>query len=319
VRDGRWKYILAPRPELYDLDRDPTESRNLAEQEPARARALRAGLEGRLRAETQAATNDSARASVPPDLLEKLGALGYLSPGGPADSKAAGADPKDKLEEYKALNTLMRRGLVALREGRPAETLEHLGGLASRGVDSFEVHYYRGRAFTALRRWREAEGEYARAVEKLPSYGAAWRGLAESRRAQRDLRGAEQAYQKLLPMAPRDALARVQLGEVYRDMGRADDAARLMREAVALDPEPASYWNSLGMVLGGAGHLAEAEQAFAEAASRDADDPQYVFNRGLALERLGRRGEAMAQFQRAAAMGFPPARKRVAELPDGGR
>jgi choline-sulfatase len=319
VRDGRWKYILAPRPELYDLERDPTESHNLVEQEPARARALRAALEGRLRAEKQAATRDTARATVPPDLLEKLGALGYLSPGGPTESRAAGADPKDKLEEYKTLNTLMRQGLIALREGRPADTLERLGGLVRRGVDSFEVHYYRGRAFTALRRWREAEDSYAHAVEKLPSYSAAWRGLAESRMAQRDLRGAAQAYEKLLPMAPRDALARIQLGEVYRDMGRTDDAARLMREAVALDPDPASYWNSLGMVLGGAGRLADAEKAFAEAASRDADDPQYVYNRGLALERLGRRDEAAAQFQRAAAMGFPPARKRLAELPHGGR
>jgi choline-sulfatase len=319
VRDGRWKYILAPRPELYDLDRDPAESHNLAEQEPARARALRAGLEGRLRAEKQAASGDAARASVPPDLLEKLGALGYLSPGGPSESKAAGADPKDKIDEYKTLNTLMRRGLVALREGRPAETLEQLGGLVRRGVDSFEVHYYRGRAFTSLRRWREAEDSYARAVEKLPSYTAAWRGLAESRMAQRNLRGAAQAYEKLLPMAPRDALARVRLGEVYRDMGRPDDAARLMREAVALDPAPASYWNSLGMVLGGSGRLADAEKAFGEAASRDADDPQYAYNRGLALQRLGRLDEAAAQFQRAAAMGFAPARKRLAERPDDGR
>jgi choline-sulfatase len=319
VRDGRWKYILAPRPELYDLDRDPAEMTNLAEREPARARALRAGLEGRLRLEQQASSSDSARSSVPADLLEKLGALGYLSPGGPTATKASGADPKDKLEEYKVLNTLMRQGLTALREGRPAETLDRFGGLVRRGVDSFEVHYYRGRAFTALKRWREAETSYAKALEKLPTYTAAWRGIAESRRALRDLRGAAAAYEKLLPMAPRDALARIQLGEVYRDLGRPDDAARLMREAVALDPAPASYWNSLGMVLGGSGHFADAERAFGEAASRDADNAQYVYNRGLALQRLGRRGEAVAQFQRAAAMGFAPARQRLAELPDGGR
>jgi choline-sulfatase len=321
VRDGRWKYILAPRPELYDLDRDPGETNNLAEQEPARARALRAGLEGRLRLEHRSATSDAAKASasVPPEMLEKLGALGYLSPGGPSESKAAGADPKDKLEEYKVLNTSMRRGLIALREGRPAETLDQLGGLVRRGVDSFEVHYYRGRAFTALKRWREAETSYAKALEKLPSYSAAWRGLAESRMAQRDLRGAAAAYEKVLPMAPGDALVRVQLGEVYRDLGRTDDAARLMREGVAIDAAPASYWNSLGMVLGGAGRLDEAEKAFAEAAARDGDDPQYAYNRGLALQRLGRRDEATAQFQRAAAMGFAPARRRLAEIPDGGR
>src|SRR5207247_2326486 len=49
VRDGRWKYILAPRAELYDLDRDPGELANLVEREPAPARAMRAGLQQLLR------------------------------------------------------------------------------------------------------------------------------------------------------------------------------------------------------------------------------------------------------------------------------
>jgi arylsulfatase A-like enzyme/Flp pilus assembly protein TadD len=313
VRDGRWKYILAPRPELYDLERDPAENINLAEREPSRARAMRAGLEEWLRLEQRSARSGSGREAVPQDLLEKLGALGYLT-GGPAAAKASGADPKDKLEEYKTLNTQMRLGLIALREGRPADTLDHLGGLARRGVDSFEMHYYRGRALTLLKRWRDAASAYEKAIDKLPAYSAAWRALAESRVAVRDLRGAAAAYEQLVSLVPRDALARVQLGEVYRDMGRREEAVRLMQAAVEIDPGPASYWNSLGMVLGGARRMAEAERAFGEAAARDADNAQYVYNRGLALQRLGRRDDAVAQFERAAGMGFPPARTRLAEL-----
>ena len=53
-------------------------------------------------------------------------------------------------------------------------------------------------------------------------------------------------------MQPSDALAKVRLGEMYRDLGRTDDAIRLLREAVTIEPQTASYWNSLGMVLGGA-------------------------------------------------------------------
>ena len=110
VRDGRWKYILAPRPELYDLDRDPGEPNEPGGRRNRRsARALRARPRAAAAAEQQAATSDAA-ASVPPDLLEKLGALGYVSPGGPTETKASGADPKDKLEDYKVLNTLMQPG-----------------------------------------------------------------------------------------------------------------------------------------------------------------------------------------------------------------
>ena len=319
VRDGRWKFILAPKPELYDLERDSAERSNLVDAEPARARAMRSGLEQRLRAEQSTARSENAAAAIPPEMLEKLGALGYVSPGGPSDSKAAGADPKDKLDEYKALNTLMRQGMLALREGRPAESAEHFRGLARRGVDSFEVHYYLARSYTALRRWREAAGEYEQAADKLPAYSAAWRGLGESRVALKDLPGAARAFEKLVSISPKDSLARVQLGEVYRDLGRADDAVKMLREAVAINPAPASFWNSLGMVLGGSGRMEEAERAFAEAISREDGNAQYVYNRGLALQRLGRRDEALAQFRRAADLGFPPARARLAELGDGAR
>ena len=52
--------------------------------EPARARALRAGLEQRLRARSRRARSAVGAASVPPDLLEKLGALGMSVPAAPS-------------------------------------------------------------------------------------------------------------------------------------------------------------------------------------------------------------------------------------------
>ena len=68
VRDGRWKYILAPRPELYDLDHDPGELKNLVDADPAKASAMRASLEARLRSkqERKRPAPDAAAAGVPP-------------------------------------------------------------------------------------------------------------------------------------------------------------------------------------------------------------------------------------------------------------
>ncbi len=351
LRDGRWKYILAPRPELYDLDRDPGERHNLVEQEPVRARAYRAGIEQRLRQEqTTLRGQGNATAAVPPDLLEKLGALGYVSSGGPATSRASGADPKDKIEEYQTLNTLMREGLINLREGRYAASFDRFRGLFGRGIDSFEAHYYAARALTGLKRWREAAAHYESALVKLPSYSAAYLGLADAhladgkatlaleavRRGQKaapddprlieregDLgrqlgdRGlAARSYERVAQMAPRDALVRVKLGELYRDGGRPADAARLLREAIALDPATASYWNSLGMVLSGGGDLSGGEAAFREAATRDRANPQYAYNLGLALARQNKHDEAAAQFRRTLELDprFAAARQRLAEL-----
>jgi arylsulfatase A-like enzyme/Flp pilus assembly protein TadD len=351
VRDGRWKYIQAPRPELYDLQSDPGELRDLARAEPGRVEALRAGLARRLEAERSAAPASGA-AGVPADLLEKLGALGYLGAGAPAaGSSASSADPKDKIGEYKVLNRLVREGLVALRQKDYTASIQRFRELLARGVESFEVHYYLGRALSASGKPREAIPHFEAALVRLPGFSAAYLELAQCRIALGDAPGAIEvlrrgqaaaprdprlheceaqvwkrgqrhaeaiaAYRAAIALAPKDALLRVQLGEALRDAGALDDAARVLREAVDLDPAPASYWNALGMVLGAAGRLAEAEGAFREALSRDAANAQYAYNAGLAAERQGRASEARSLYEEALRRdpSFAPARAGLRARP----
>jgi superkiller protein 3 len=351
LRDGRWKYILAPRPELYDLQQDPGEAQNLIDKEPQRARAYRSGIEQRLREEQALlAKATPATASVPPDLLEKLGALGYVSAAGGDVPRASGADPKDKIGEYQDLNTLMREGLISLREGRFDQSLSRFQGLFARGIDSFETHYYAARALMGLRRWRDAAEQYEGAIAKLPAYTAAYVGLAEAYLGEGNLKQARdavqrgrkvvpddprlieregdiarragdagaavQAYQRVATLAPKDGLIRVKLGELLRDVGRTEDSVRTLREAVQLDPTVPSYWNSLGMVLGGSGDLAAAEQAFREASTREPANAQYAYNLGLALARQNKRDQARAAFTRALELDpkFAAARRGLAEL-----
>jgi len=349
LREGRWKYIQAPRPELYDLRDDPGERRNLVATEPARAEALHAGLARRLEAERSAPSPAPGAAGVPPELLEKLGALGYVGAGGPAPG-AGGADPKDKLDEFKVTSLLVREALVHLREGDPAGSATRLEQVLKRGIEGFEVHYYLGRALFDLKRFPEAGRHFSEAIRRLPAYGPAYRALADCREAVGDLGAAlaalqegaarsprdarlreaeglllrrlgrpneaRRAYEDALVLAPRDARIRVELGELLRDGGELERAIQLTREAVALDPKPAAYWNALGMLLGGAGRMAEAESAFREAVKRDEADAQYAYNLGLALLRQGQGAQARPCFETAIRLQprFPAARQRLAEL-----
>jgi arylsulfatase A-like enzyme/Flp pilus assembly protein TadD len=299
VRDGRWKYILAPKPELYDLDNDPGELKNLVDAQPTRASAMRAALV------SQAVRPAAAPASgLPADTLERLGALGYVGPGASHDARSIGADPKDRLDDYKALSTAMQEALIAMRASRHADAVARLRDVEKRGVDSYEVHYYLGRAYGGLRRWREAADEYDQAVHRLPGGAEAWRGLGESRVAIGDSRGAIAPFERLVALAPGDAVARMELGEALRDVARYEEAARAIRDALAIDPRPAQYWHSLGTVLGANGDIAGAERAFTEAISREPNNGLYVYNHGAALYRLGRKDEAAAELNRAAALGY---------------
>jgi tetratricopeptide (TPR) repeat protein len=288
---------------------------------------------------------------VPADLLEKLGALGYLGAGSASPGASAGADPKDKIEEYKVVNRLIREGLLRLRQKDYAGSVERFRELRRRGIESFEVHYYMARGLVGLGRWRDAAPEFEAALVRLPGFTAAYLALAECRVALRDSQGAiaalkkgqaavpkdprlhdaeagiwrrlgkkqdaMRAWEEVARLAPKDALVRVQLGEAYRDQGDFAKAVTLLRAAVAQDPVPASYWNSLGMALGAKGELPEAEKAFREALKRGGPDAeQYAYNLGLAVLRQGRRDEAATLFRKSLELDprFAPARARLAEL-----
>jgi tetratricopeptide (TPR) repeat protein len=301
VRDGRWKYILAPKPELYDLQTDPGELRNLASTEVGRANALRSSL----LAHATTPASAGAAAGMPLETVERLGSLGYVGPG--AAPGQAGADPKDRLADYKSLSAAMQDALVAMRNGRYADAVARLQHV-EKSVDSYETHYYLGRAYLGVQRHREAAAQFEKATARLPAGGEAWRGLGESRVAMGDSRGAIAPFERVVALEPADAVARMELGEALRDVGRYADAARTMRDALAIDPRPAQYWHSLGTVLGAGGDIPAAERAFSEAVSREPNNGQYVYNHGVALYRLGRKDEAAAQMNRAAALGYRPPR-----------
>jgi arylsulfatase A-like enzyme/cytochrome c-type biogenesis protein CcmH/NrfG len=102
LTDGRYQFIKAPRPELYDLQRDPHERENLAADRTQSAQAMRAALD-----RVSAGATIQPPAEVSQEARERLQALGYV--GSTADTVTAPGetlpDPKDKreiLERYRS-------------------------------------------------------------------------------------------------------------------------------------------------------------------------------------------------------------------------
>jgi TolA-binding protein len=112
LRVGPLKYIDAPKPELYDLSKDPKELTNLFAKNPTLALPLRRRLESLL---ARYAPKSAAPVPVSPDTKAALGSLGYLSSG--PRSVTSGADPKDRLPQFqlyeKAENHLLSGNLDA--------------------------------------------------------------------------------------------------------------------------------------------------------------------------------------------------------------
>ncbi len=84
ARTPRWKYTASPEPvELYDVQEDPDERRNLAEERDE----VVTRMDARLRALREARSHpdrESRRVTLAPEDLEQLAALGYVQAGGGA-------------------------------------------------------------------------------------------------------------------------------------------------------------------------------------------------------------------------------------------
>src|SRR6185436_5090719 len=112
----RFKYIEAPRPELYDLVQDPEETRNLYDERRPLADRMAAVLAA---AGSANAADVKPAADVDPDTRARLAALGYVGTfvAAPAGDKAALADPKDKIELF----NLISRAREQLHDRRDAD------------------------------------------------------------------------------------------------------------------------------------------------------------------------------------------------------
>lgn len=313
LRDGRWKYILAPRPELYDLATDPHEQQNLAPKQQTRTAALHGALAKFLEQE-RGSSSASTRASVPLDLLERLGALGYVS-GSPSTTSTPGADPKDKIADFRRANTLMREGILALNRNDSAGAVRRFDELISGGIESFEGHLYLARALMGSGQPARAAVHFEQAARRAPLLEEAWVGWVEARRMTAGPAAAIAIAREGLTRNARSSRLLMREGEMLRDLGDVNAALARLNEAVQSDPSNAAAWNALGMTLGGTNRLDEAEQAFRKAIAGDATDHRYFFNLGLALSRQGRT-EGRPYFEKALQLqpGFTPARDELRKL-----
>jgi arylsulfatase A-like enzyme len=116
LRDGRFKLIDAPRPELYDLERDPFEERNVYAERQTMAAAMIQRLQVLARPHSPTGSQSSEKPAVlPSQLTADLAALGYVGsrpPRAHATSESL-PDPKDCIGLYSAHQD--RDGSIASR------------------------------------------------------------------------------------------------------------------------------------------------------------------------------------------------------------
>jgi tetratricopeptide (TPR) repeat protein len=278
---GNLKYIEAPRPELYDLESDPAEKKDLSSLRKKDAEKLAKVLKKLI--EGDALSHQSMDA----DLLEQrriLESLGYVSGSGAADHTPS-LDPKDGIKWIGALEKASRelqigdpkKGISLLNplleknpENMQARLILALCHLASGDIehsiillrqavsDSPEsdlTHYNLANAL--MEKWHkknekevyeEARKEFEHVLELNPRHADAYLNYASLLSANREEEKAYQLFLKARQAGVADPEMEIQLGFMEISRGSPSSAGEAFNRAITLNPRASQALEGLGRV-----------------------------------------------------------------------
>ncbi len=290
VRSARFKYIRAPRPELYDLALDPRETRNLVDAHPDVVSELEQFLEGRLvkaRPVEPRLKPDAARRA-------QLAELGYLTGEAAVPAaelgKVGGIDPKDGLGQVMKLQA----AISLMSADRPEEALAVLEPIEGGGY-VFDLH----RSEAARRAGRaEAAERFARAsLAQAPAVSGVHLALAEALEEQGRFEEAAQSFEEAARLDPASAAPVVGLGRITEARGDLSGAAVLYEQAA--DSRGASaeaLWRHAALRVEGG---KRADDLLSRLSAEALNRPRAAIRLARAEAKAGRPGRALARLARA--------------------
>lgn len=265
LRVAGFKFVEAPRPELYDLGQDPGETRDLAARDPRRVAEMRARL---VQVERTLAEARPALAPVEPDgeTRERLGALGYVADPG---LRARALDPKDGVTRL----ALVGKAYDALESG----ALEAARPLFEEAVTqlprSAQARAGLGLVSLASGDFAAAERHLQQALELDPGHAETLLRLAALATRRGDSAAELRYCRRLVELFPRHAPSHARLALALERASRPAEAEAAFREALALAPGARGTRRSWCRFLASLGRTAEAQAVLQELRREDAGDP----------------------------------------------
>jgi arylsulfatase A-like enzyme/Tfp pilus assembly protein PilF len=243
----KYHFIDAPRPELYDLAKDPGEVHNLFAEKKAVSEEMRAKLAGMIR-DYSAGKELAEKTGLDPDLMERLKALGYagFSGGGdPTISSRNLPDPKDRIATYE----LISDAIADSQHGRFQEAIDNLKNVVKTEPNSVPAHYLQGLDYYRLKMYPQAVDELEKTVQLSPDYALAVfnLGMAQAHAGQID--AAIATLQRTLQLDATNFEAAYNLGVAFLQKKQVEPAAEAFRQSVTINPELARGHRILGETL----------------------------------------------------------------------
>jgi len=221
-RAGKYLYIRAPKPELYDLTADPAATQNLAQSSKATLDTTAAQLDSFDHHFTGEAAKSSV-AELSSSEMQKLASLGYVGLQKSATASTAvtvtGTDPKDKI-------AVVNKVIEAATQAKPEQTIAQLEPIAAADPNLYLAQYTLGVAQAQKGQYAEAAKHLHRAIELQPDSAWAHYAIGAALLKTGDYKTATIHLEIATTRLPTFTPAHQALAEAYDHMGRTEDAKR---------------------------------------------------------------------------------------------
>ncbi len=292
IRTGEWKFVLGPRPELYDLVHDPEEKENVIDGYPAEADRL----QKKIWEVIGPPQRDQKVAYTPVDAKtqQELASLGYVSAGAPRELvlDMKGPDPKDRLA--------MLRAMQQYEHFMNGKSFAQAARVMEQGVEADPANplarLYLGRAYEKLRNWRQAIKTYRASVEMGVATDQILSRLGKAYLRVNELQNAIDAMEMANNLNPTDLDNLRNLGTAYLQFNRQADAEKAFKAIVVQDDRYAAAYNGLGLVAIQRGDGDTARPNFEKAIELDPEQVEPLLNLGLLYKSTGHREQALRYF-----------------------
>jgi arylsulfatase A-like enzyme/Flp pilus assembly protein TadD len=289
---GDWKFIRAPKPELYNLKADPAEKRN----EIAASGNVAAEMNRKLEAlvKESAGIPGASSRSLTAAEQERLRSLGYVSFSG-SGAKSSYPDPKDELDVLR----LSQRAATFELEGKFAEAADAYAKLVPLMPDAPESYVNLALSQARLKKFDEAIATLRQGAERIPGSEAVLSRLGYTYLVTGRFQEALATMNRVLDRNPRQVDALTAAASALDSLGRKDEARAYLEKAVAVEPGSKFLRLSLALNLASAGKIGEAIEIYKNLIRDYPRDQALRQHLGIAYGVLGDYPNAIASFEQA--------------------
>jgi choline-sulfatase len=219
-RAGKYLYIRAPKPELYDLSADPGATKNLAASSKATLETIAAQLDSFDHHFTQGGKTAELTSSE----MQKLASLGYvgLQKSSSTNTAATGTDPKDEI----AFSNKSQDALAALNAGSAEKAGSIAQPLVASQPNAYLAQYVLGVALALQQKYPQAVEHLHKAIEVQPDSAWAHFYMGSSLLKTGDFKTAAVHLEIAATRLPQSAEAHKLLAESYDHLNRPTEAKK---------------------------------------------------------------------------------------------